>query len=73
MFGLLSFTAGVISWKLPETANKPLPEDLSDLDKDADFRDTQVHVLSEDRVKLLEGSIEENALDWAEVEEGMEV
>ena len=68
----MSFTAGVISWKLPETANKPLPEDLSDLEeKVKDSRVMMVTPLSEDKVKLLEADISEKHQQM--VEDGVEV
>ena len=68
----MSFTAGVISWKLPETANKPLPEDLSDLEeKVKDSRVIMVTPLSEDKVKLLEADITEKHQQM--VEDGVEV
>ena len=68
----MSFTAGVILWKLPETANKPLPEDLSDLEeKVKDSRAIIVTPLSEDKVKLLEADISEQHQQM--VEDGVEV
>ena len=53
----MSFSAGVISWKLPETANKPLPEDLSDLEEKVKDKGFSVTPLSEDKVRLLEADI----------------
>ena len=67
----MSFTAGVISWKLPETANKPLPEDLSDLEEKVKDRVVMVTPLSEDKVKLLEADISEKHQQM--VEDGVEV
>ena len=71
IFGLMSFTAGVISWKLPETANKPLPEDLSDLEEKVKDKVVMVTPLSEDKVKLLEADISEKYQQM--MEDGVEV
>ena len=67
----MSFSAGVISWKLPETANKPLPEDLSDLEEKVKDKVVMVTPLSDDKVKLLEADISEKHQQM--IDDGVEV
>ena len=58
----MTFLAAILSMRLPETANVPMPETIDDLDQ-AMSRSSQGHtisnvVITEDKLKLLEGEIE---------------
>ena len=67
VFGVMAFSAGLISLRLPETANQPMPETMEDLERKDEMRITP---LSEDKVKLLESDIlqhEKEHLDDQEV------
>ena len=58
VFGGLACTAGLVSMRLPETLNRPMPETLDDLDKTSrsNYME-QTAELSEDKVRLLEDDI----------------
>lgn len=57
VLGAMAVSAGAISYLLPETVRRPMPETLSDLDSDTQVKVREVTTLSEDKVKLLEGDI----------------
>ena len=67
IFGSMTLVAGVISMRLPETLNAPMPETFDDLtvgsgkDSRTITLDVMSDAITEDKLKLLEGEL--NALD----------
>ena len=61
IFGTMTLLAGLISTRLPETANVPMPETLDDLNtrsrRGSGSRSSSDEAITEDKLKLLEGEI----------------
>ncbi|ELU07976.1 hypothetical protein CAPTEDRAFT_127727 [Capitella teleta] len=68
VFGAMTFLAALVSMRLPETANVPMPETIDDLDRPrSSERETILGAaITEDKLKLLEGEI--GALEYEDAE-----
>jgi hypothetical protein len=61
VFGAMTFLAAILSIRLPETANVPMPETIDDLDNPSKSFQSHTVVsaaITEDKLKLLEGEID---------------
>lgn len=76
IFGSMTLIAAFLSMRLPETAHIPMPETIEDLDSgsgQSSLVDPQASIITEDKLKLLEGEInadyeEDDEIDTSKVE-----